>query len=44
MKSGTVKESIPNLYYKEKHANHYRNLKLSLKLGTKLKKMCSVRI
>ena len=37
--SGRVKKLIPNLLPKEKYVLHYRNLKLYLSLGLKLKKI-----
>ena len=35
---GNVKKLLPNLFDKEKYVIHYENLKLSLRLGLKLRK------
>ena len=35
---GTVKQSVPNFFDKEKYALHCENLQLYLSLGLKLKK------
>ena len=39
---GTVKKLVPNFFEKEKHALHYENLQLNLRLGLKLKKIHQV--
>ena len=36
---GNVKKLLPNLFDKEKYVIHYENLKLSLRLGLKLRRI-----
>ena len=39
---GNVNKVVPNLFDKEKHAFHYENVQLYLRLGLKLKKIYRV--
>ena len=41
---GNVKKSVPNFFDKEKYVIHYKNLKLYLRLGLKLKNTSCIRL